>query len=219
MSRAPRIVVAGYGRWIKAERNPAAQIAELLKTESVAGCELTSVVIPVSSVELPDHVCSILREERPDYWLGLGVNTAGTVIQPEMIGINWRHFSVADVDGAQPECRPIFSGGPDAYNSGLPNREIVQALCTEGIPAQVSFHAGTHLCNQMLYSVNHLSRTLDMPIRSGFIHVPQTPENVADAEDEERTCGSMSLAMMAQAIRIAIGVICDGFTPSTSKAA
>ncbi len=219
MSYPPKIVLAGYGRWAKAVCNPAAQIARMLRTERFVGCELISLVIPVSTSDLTDCVSQILTEHRPDIWLGLGVNTAGTVIQPEMVGINWRHFSVPDVDGAQLDCSPIFEGGPDAYNADIPNRRIVEALCAQGIPARVSFHAGTHLCNQMLYSVNHLSRAMDMPIRSGFIHVPQTPDNVANAANDATPCGSMSLTMMATAIRLSIGVICDDFNPSTDIAA
>ncbi len=219
MNRLLRIVVAGYGRWALAERNPAAQVAENLKKEHIEGCELSPYVLPVSSATLTENISRILKAERPDVWIGLGVNSVGTMIQPEMVGINWRHFAVPDVDGAVLNNLPIFCEGPDAYNSGIPNEKIVRSLRAEGIPAQISFHAGTHLCNQMLYSVNHLTRLMNLPTFSGFIHIPQSPENIAASPDHTPSAGSMSLQMSTRAIRKSIEVVRDElFSPKRQAA-
>ena len=82
--------------------------------------------------------------------------------------------------------------GPDAYNATLPNEEIVDAINKAGIPAALSFHAGTHLCNQMLYTTAHLIRQSGMSTLNGFVHVPQTPANIAVKTHREAKVPSMS---------------------------
>lgn len=216
MAAVPRIVVAGFGRWPEAERNPASQIAEALKPERWHQCQVIPLVMPVSSATLESKVREVLLQHQPDVWIGLGVNSRLGMIRPEMLGINWRRFRVPDADGAMLDTCTIFDDAPAAYHSALPNERIVHALKAHGIPAQLSFHAGTHLCNQMLYTVCHLASELQMQVRSGFIHVPQTPENIAMSSSEQWHECSMSLAMMVESIECAIDVICENL-PSASE--
>ena len=79
------------------------------------------------------------------------------------------------IDGAD---YPIVEGGPDAYFSTLPTRDMVQRMEDVKVPARLTYSAGTFLCNHIMYSVLHLVAEDDLP--AGFIHVPPTPELVAE---------------------------------------
>ncbi len=208
MAHQPKILVAGYGAWAKAENNPAAQVVKELGTRNWTGCELVLHVMPVLSADLTDNISNLLEQHKPDAWVGLGVSDAG-IIQTEMLGINWRHFEVPDVTGAQLDQSPVFPGGPAAYNATLPNAKMVKAVNKAGIPASVSFHAGTHLCNQMLYTAQHLIQQRGLSTLSGFIHVPQTPGNIAMTERRKPQTSSMSLPMIADAIATCIDTLAD----------
>ena len=218
MGTKPTVVVAGYGTWAKAEINPAAQISARLKEESNEFCHLICLEIPVESSSLGKLLEAALLDYRPDAWVGLGVSTYSGVIRPEMVGINWRHFNVPDISGSQLELLPVVDNGPVAYQSDLPNANMVHRLKAAGIPSAISFHAGTHLCNQMLYTVRHLVVTHDLCTRSGFIHVPQTPLNVS-LDDPEAMGSSMSLSLMTEAISLCIEEIVSDLTPPITKAA
>ena len=89
--------------------------------------------------------------------------------------------------------------GPAAYNANFPNEEIVAALKASGIPAMVSYTAGTHMCNQMLYTSSHLMKLHGIQARCGFLHVPLTPGHVARQPASEDPQASMGLEMMTDA--------------------
>lgn len=218
MAHQPKILVAGYGPWAKAENNPAAQTVEELRKYEWAHCDVSFHVLPVRSASLEDTVSALLDEHRPDAWVGIGVSDAG-VIQPEMVGINWRHFSVPDVSGTKFEKTPVLTDGPDAYNATLPNAKMVEAVNTAGIPAALSFHAGTHLCNQMLYTTAHLVKQQGLSTLHGFIHVPQTPSNIAMTQHRKAHLPSMSLPMITEAIAICIKTIATEISAPQSLSA
>ncbi|MBU2959203.1 pyroglutamyl-peptidase I [Paracoccus sp. 1_MG-2023] len=202
----PRILVAGYGAWAKAENNPAAQVVKELAKRDWTGCEVIGHVMPVNTADLRGHVEDLLTTHLPDAWVGIGVSEAA-IVQAEMVGINWRHFDVPDSTGTSVDRQPILPGGPVGYNATLPNAAMVAAMNEAGIPASLSFSAGTHLCNQMLYTTAHVIEERGLPTLSGFIHVPQTPANIALIPGRKRHAASMSLAMTTDALAICIDTL------------
>jgi pyroglutamyl-peptidase len=84
----------------------------------------------------------------------------------------------------------------------------LKGLLIAGIPARLSDDAGRYLCNATLFHL--LARAGKLPC--GFIHVPSTPEMVADALRkgalaEPEKAASMGLRLQLAAIRIALGEI------------
>lgn len=200
----PKIVVAGYGSWAMAAANPAQLVVETLEDQPFPGCTVIPIKMPVDTHGLYNRVEGALAMHNPDAWIGVGVAPSATMIRAEMIGVNWRHFSVPDAEGVTTDLLPIIEGGPDAYSADLPNKALVDAIMAAKIPAALSFSAGTHLCNQMLYTVRHLVKTKGYGTLSGFIHVPQTPENVALQMQDENPVASMSLDTMAYAVALCV---------------
>ena len=98
----------------------------------------------------------------------------------------------------------VIEDGPVGFLSNLQLEKIHQRLIAASIPACLSFHAGTHLCNQMLYSTCYLSEKLSLNTLSGFVHVPQSTDNVASSIDQAAICSSMTIPMMTQALTITI---------------
>ncbi|TCS65909.1 pyroglutamyl peptidase [Primorskyibacter sedentarius] len=126
--------------------------------------------------------------------------------------INWHHVDVPDSSGAQVDLSPIMTCGQVAYGATLPHAEMVAAVNAAGIPAAVPFHAGTHLCNQMLYTTAHAIQKRGLQTLIGFIHVPQPPRNGAVMEGRNRQMASMSLAMTTHAIEICIATLATVLT-------
>ncbi|MES0884505.1 hypothetical protein [Roseibium sp. SCP14] len=200
MAENPTILVAGFGSWVTAPVNPAAMILKGLETRNWSDCSVTTLEVPVVTDELYERVEAALVGNRPDIWIGLGVSSSAAAITPEIVGVNWRHFSIPDATGATARMLPVIKNGPAAYNSDLPNEDFVSLLKEQGIPATLSFSAGTHLCNQMLYTARHVIDRNGLPTRSGFLHVPQSTENVAGFETGRDLPASMSLGLMTEAV-------------------
>lgn len=200
------VVVTGYGAWAKTAENPATLVLRALAEMSWTGCRFVPIEVPVRTAGLTDIVEDALLTHRPAIWLGLGVAPETTAIRGEIVGINCRDFDVPDNDGVALEGASVIEGGDDAYFATLPVRDIVAAVKEAGIPATVSYSAGTHLCNQMLYTSLHLIRRHGLHTRCGFMHVPYTPEFAVGLADAEKVQPSMALPLMVEAAHIAVEV-------------
>jgi pyroglutamyl-peptidase len=103
-----------------------------------------------------------------DVALHLGQAPGSAALHLETTGLN-----IAGASDERPEnFRPLLEGGPVAYRSELPLAAWAAKLRAAGIPAQVSHHAGTYLCNATLYWSQHLIAERGLPTRAAFIHVP-----------------------------------------------
>lgn len=198
------VVVTGYGPWAKTRTNPAAQVLQRLEAMSWTNCRFVPIEVPVRSAAIMPLVNDALLTHRPSIFLGLGVAPNAAAIRAEMVGINCLDFDVADNDGLSFDGARIVEGGDAAYFATLANQEIVAAIQEAGVPAILSYAAGTHLCNQMLYTSLHLIAQHKLGTRCGFIHVPYAPDHTAEIAKTGCVPPSMSLTDMTMAARIAI---------------
>ncbi|MEB4615040.1 pyroglutamyl-peptidase I family protein, partial [Leucobacter sp. M11] len=135
----------------------------------------------------------------------------------ERVAINLRDFPIPDADGRTPAEQPVVAGGPDAYLTELPARAIRDAWQGAGLPGEISHTAGTYVCNQTMYEAAHRSRGTGR--RTGFIHLPATPESAAESARNaaatpavprtapgEPATPTVPLAELVRAVRIAAEV-------------
>lgn len=138
--------------------------------EEIAHYQLEKLQIPTVFGNAADKVLEAAHIFEPDAILCVGQAGGRTEITPEVIGINLRESRIADNAGNQPMNVPVLEGGAAAYFSTAPVREMVREIKKAGIPASLSYTAGTFVCNDLLYTLLHHyhdTRTL-----VGFIHVP-----------------------------------------------
>ena len=94
-----------------------------------------------------------------------------------------------------------------AYNATLPCVEMVTHLRANHIPAALSFSAGTHLCNQLIYTLAHTAEQRGIALQSGFVHIPQSPENIAEKSGLEEYGASMDIATSTRAVRLCVELL------------
>jgi pyroglutamyl-peptidase len=133
----------------------------------------------------------------------LGLAGGRARIALEQVAVNAMDYSIPDNRGARPTGEPCVAGGPAAYFATLPLGPILAALTAEGIPAYVSYTAGTYLCNQTLYWTLHEISRRSPALRAGFIHVPLLPSMVAAHAREEP---SMDLPLVLRALETALSI-------------
>jgi pyroglutamyl-peptidase len=138
-----------------------------------------------------------------DYALHLGQAPGSTRIQLESIAINIGGSSVQSPD----QYRSLVEGGPVAYQSGLPLGRWAGRLRAGGIPAQISYHAGTFLCNATLYFSCYLAERLGLKTRSAFVHLPLDVTQTADQAPE---LAALPAATSAAAVRILLAELAQG---------
>ncbi|HAI86122.1 MAG TPA: hypothetical protein DCL63_03930 [Firmicutes bacterium] len=111
---------------------------------------------------------------------------------------------IADNLGNRPIDSPIDPAGPVAYWASIPVREVVEAVRHKGIPAAVSYSAGTFVCNHVFYSTCHFVAARGLQVKVGFIHVPYLPEQAVEKDQvpsmsEECVIAALEAAVQAVA--------------------
>ena len=130
-----------------------------------------------------------------DYAIHLGQHPRSAVIQLESIAIN------VACDRPTPDASmPLEPDGPVAYRSPLPVEQWAMLLRSSGIPARVSHHAGTYLCNAALYWSCHLAAQLRLPTRSAFLHLPLDTSQIVSVTAGDSP--SLPVEISAAAVRM-----------------
>ena len=171
--------------------------------------------LPVSRARLPGVIAGLVEEHRPDFYVSLGLATGGGGAALRDDGDQPRGFRRGRQRGREahrwrprssPKVRPPHFATWDAA-------ALAGELLDNDLPAIVSHHAGTHLCNLVLYCAAGAMACagLDGPV--GFLHLPYTPKQVArflkngppggdTAPMTPRALPSMPLATQEAALRL-----------------
>ena len=70
----------------------------------------------------------------------------------------------------------VQEDGDTAYFATIPVKAMVKNIKDHGIPASISYTAGTYVCNSVMYDLLYLIDRKYPSIRGGFIHVPYATE-------------------------------------------
>jgi pyroglutamyl-peptidase len=195
------ILLTGFPQFANVGRNPSEAIVAALDGSTVDGQQIAGRVLPVSAAWTPAAVRAAVEETAPDLVLLLGVAPGRAGLSVERTAVSVFDFPDPDNDGAQPVDEPIEPGGPVAYFTTLPARQIVEAWRVAGIPGYLSDTAGTYLCNAAMYVALHLTGG---SLPAGFIHLPSLPDEVASQRSPQP---SMPLETQIEGVQIAIGAV------------
>lgn len=196
----PRLLLTGFEPFDGESVNPSWLIASALDGETIAGTRVTAVRLPTEFRASLRALRAALRRHAPVMAVSLGQAGGRAGLSIERVAINVDDARIPDNAGARPVDVPVVRGGPAAYFSTLPVKAIVAALRADGVPAEVSQTAGTFVCNHVFYGLQHaLAGTR---VRSGFVHVPCVPEQVARRPGTP----SLPLATMIDGVRTVLRV-------------
>ena len=195
------LLVTGFEPFAGSSVNPSQQIAAALAEARFDGVRICTAILPVDGAAAPAAAIAALQRHAPDVVICLGQATGRSVISLERVAINLLDYGIPDNTGRLVVDEPVVAGGPAAYFTTLPVRDMLAAIRATGVPAELSLSAGAYLCNQVMYAVLHHSAVHALPVRAGFVHVPPLPEQAAS---HPRPQPSMSLETMVKGVSAAI---------------
>ncbi len=99
---------------------------------------------------------------------------------------------------------PLIAGAPVAYQSRCPVGRMSAELHAAGIPASISYHAGTYLCNALMYLTHHWHAARGTRCLIGFAHLPLTIEQTLRSH---REMPGLAKADLARGIEVMLGVL------------
>lgn len=177
-----KILVTGFDPFGGQSINPAFEAVKLLP-DSIAGAEIVKVEIPTVFGRCAEKVEQAINCHKPDCVLCVGQAGGRSSITVEKVAINYCDARIADNDGNQPLDCKIKEDGENAYFSSLPVKAMVENCRKNGIPANLSFTAGTYVCNDVMYRLLYMIDKKYHHIKGGFIHVPFAVQQVTNYGD------------------------------------
>lgn len=190
---ANTLLLTYFGPFPGVPVNPTVALAEgAVRALNTARPDLRVVAreLPVSYDGSSAALRAALQEVQPDALISLGVAVGRDVVSLEQVAINLDSAGIEDNDGDRRCDEPIVPDGREAYFSSLPVRASFERLRAAGELVEISYTAGTYVCNHVFYEGQRISRELGLSIPAGFVHVPAIcADGEEDADGEEATEG------------------------------
>lgn len=184
--------------------NPALEAVKLVK-DKIGDVEVVKQEVPTVFVKSVNTVKEAIEREKPDVVLCIGQAGGRFDLTPEKVAINFDDARIQDNEGNQPVNQPIFEDGDTAYFTSLPVKAMVEEIKKAGVPASVSYTAGTFVCNHLMYGVLYTINKSYPNIKGGFMHVPFITEQVMN----KKNMPSLTLDQIVTGIEAAIKAIAE----------
>lgn len=200
-----KILITGFDPFGGETANPAYEAVKLLP-DTVAGAKIIKMEVPTQFFRAGEVLEAAMQKHKPDAVICIGQAGGRAAITPEKVGINLMDGRIPDNAGYQPVDVPIREDGERAYFSSLPVKAMVHRIQEAGIPAALSYTAGTYVCNYLLYTLLYLIDKKYPSVRGGFIHVPYAMEQ---AVNKPLGTPSMDLRQIARGLEKAVETVVE----------
>lgn len=177
-STSIRVLVSGFDPFYTNKTNPSQTIVEALPNflelpEMQSRVTLTRLVLP-SCCESWDILNNQLDSTayKKTVVVMLGLANKRDRLSIESVALNIQDYRIADNKGHQWEHKRIKKKAPLALETNVDVVKLKLELDQHGYPAEVSYHAGTFICNDVYFRVlNKQRKRNDIPAAL-FVHLP-----------------------------------------------
>ena len=200
-----KILLTGFEAYGHTPANPAESVARALDGKRIRQSEILARIVPNNFFECIDFVWTSIRDIEPEIVVMMGEYGGRATITVERIAQNLNdstRYGLADNQGRALQGQLTVPDGPAAYYATLPLRAMVKAMRNSGIPSDISDAPGTFCCNHLLYGILHRIASNNLPIRAGWIHLPDLPSVAALPEN----LGAPSMSVETSAAGVEAGL-------------
>lgn len=170
-----KILITGFEPFGGESVNPAYEAVKLLP-DMAGDIQIVKMEIPTVFGKAGKVVETGILQHQPDAVICVGQAGRRADIGVERVAINLVEASIPDNAGNQPMDVKVQEDGDTAYFATIPVKAMVKNIKDHGIPASISYTAGTYVCNSVMYDLLYLIDRKYPSIRGGFIHVPYATE-------------------------------------------
>lgn len=203
-----KILLTGFEPFGGEAMNPSYEAVRRLP-DTLAGAQLLKLQLPVAFAGCRPALRKALEAWQPDAVLCVGQAGGRAAVTVERVAINLADARIPDNARAQPVDVPVLPGGPAAYFASIPVKAVVLRVRAAGIPCELSYTAGTYVCNALLYHALSLAagQKQDGPVPlAGFIHLPYAEEQLAG---KPAGTPALPLERMTRALECAVLAVLD----------
>ncbi|MCL4817972.1 MAG: pyroglutamyl-peptidase I [Vicinamibacteria bacterium] len=194
------VLLTGFDPFDGEKVNPSWEAVKRLRGARIAGHTVAVARLPTEFERAPKALVRTMARHQPALVLCVGQAGGRPAISIERVAVNLLDARIADNAGAKPVDVPVIAGAPAAYFAPLPVKAMATALREAGIPAEISYTAGTFVCNAVLFALCHHLAERRSPVPAGFVHIPYLPAQAAGKPGAP----SLDLDIVGRALRICI---------------
>lgn len=195
----PRILLTAFRPFDQWSENASWLALQAVMRDLPADADVTTRLYPVDYEEVRTRLEADLSTPY-DVVLHLGQASGASSVRLEQFALNAARHRGA----SRYEVHALEEGAPAAYRSRLPLGEWAARLQTEGVPTELSLHAGDYLCNAAMYWSHYLIEAAGREPQVAFIHLPL---DLSQAAQADRETPSLPVEISALAIRQIVGWI------------
>jgi pyroglutamyl-peptidase len=174
-----KVLVTGFDPFGGDKVNPAYEAVKKMPDE-IAGAEIIKLEIPTVFGKSGAVLKEAIQQHQPEVVICVGQAGGRAAVSMERVAINLAEARIPDNEGNQPFDTALEEDGETAYFTSLPIKAMVKNINDHGLPAYISYTAGTFVCNDIMYRLLYMIDKEFPTIRGGFIHVPFSPDQVID---------------------------------------
>jgi pyroglutamyl-peptidase len=170
-----KVLVAGFGPFPGAARNPSGQFALSVahsRRAASRGAKIIGVVIPTVYREVFSTLSHVLKTEKPDAVLMFGLAGSTPFMRIETRAANVASGIHPDAAREKPAHHSLVAGSPQILNARAPVHRLLAAARGAGASAKLSADAGRYICNAAFFHALDAARKTDTPKRVAFVHIP-----------------------------------------------
>lgn len=207
-ARGAPVLVTGFEPFGGDDFNPSWAVAQALEGRRLGGVPVVAQQLPCVFATSGQVLDAAMRRHRPALVIALGLAASRSALSVERVAINLIDARIADNAGVQLTDEPVRAGARNAYFARLPVKAMVAALQADGVPAELSFSAGSFVCNQVFHHL--MWRLARRPgVRGGFIHLPPAAEHLPAAFSGRPMPLADQVRGVARAIEVALATVDD----------
>jgi len=169
-----KILLVGFKPFATHSTNPSEAVLQMLDLPDVA-----KVVLDVSYAKAKEGILKAIKEEKPDFILGLGLSPFRDDPTFEQYAYNVMDSTQPDEDGVKMEKKEVVEGGTASLIASFDIAAARQYLSTLGHETSVSIDPGRFVLNEVYYLC------LASGIKSLFLHLPE--ERKVSARESSET--------------------------------
>lgn len=168
-----KILISGFLPFLGEKINPsqilARDLGEIFE-------DVETVILPVEFTKSFLVLKDAIQLNKPDHLIMLGQASGRQNVCFEKIALNWQQTTIADENNFQPQPGPLVPNSDLALMTSFHIDDCCKELKDLKKAVEISFSAGTYVCNDLYYRVLQSHRKLS----AVFIHVPLVAEQVTE---------------------------------------
>lgn len=175
----PRILITGFGPFHTHASNPSEELVKAIALKSNEQIEIVGEILPVVFSQIEKSFAKIHDKydfKSFDAIIFCGLAASRVKVTPEKVALNWLYSKERkDNEGI---CfsvgKKIDNSVENALFSTFPVEELADFFNREGVSSEVSFSAGTYVCNSTFFHGLKKLKELGVPnTPCTFLHIPK----------------------------------------------